>query len=89
MRELVPLTNAVAARMITSVLSGRGGGHALLSHAHARTSVLTAAKAASEAATVNAQAAPKVKSAAEAKAASPANDRSREHHSPRWLPAAV
>ena len=50
MRELVPLTNAVAARMITSALSRRGGDHAILSpsHAHARSRVLTAAKAAIE-----------------------------------------
>jgi len=44
MRELVPLTNAVAARMIVSALSGRGGGHGFLGGA--RASVPTAADAA-------------------------------------------
>jgi hypothetical protein len=98
MRELVPLTNAVAAKMLASALSGCGGFDAILAAAPA--SVPTAAdaaavaaapqaKAATEAAAVNAQAAPAAKRAAGAIAASPANDRSREHHSARWLLAAV
>jgi len=82
MRELVPLTNAVAARMIVSALSGGGGFDAFL--AGPRVSATTATDAATEAA---AQAAPTAKSAA--KAVSPACDRSREHHSARWLLAAI
>jgi hypothetical protein len=99
MRELVPLTNAVAAMMIRSVLSGCGGEDAIL--AGALTSmptpadgVVVAAGAQADVATeaaamVNTQAARPAKSAAGARAASPTDDRSREHHSARWLLAAV
>ena len=82
MRELVRLTNAVAARMIISALSGGGGFDAFL--ADARVSATTAADAASRSA---AQASPTAKSAA--KAFLPAHDRSREHHSARKLLAAI
>ena len=82
MRELVPLTNAVAARMIVSALSGGGGFDAFL--VGARISATTATDAATEAA---AQAAPTAKSAA--MAVSPTSDRSREHHSARRLLAAI
>ena len=75
MREIVPLTNAVAARMIRSLLSGRDGDDAIL--------------AAVSASVPNAQTAPVAKRAAKAKAGLPANDRSREHHSALWLLAAV
>lgn len=74
MRELVPLTNAVAAKMLASALSGCGGFEAIL---------------ATQAAAVKPQGAPAAKSAAEAKVASPASDRSREHHSAPRLLAAV
>jgi hypothetical protein len=104
MRELVPLTNAVAALMIVSAMSGFGGDDVIVPGAPA--SVPTAedaaavaapaqAKAATELAAVTAQvapvapAAPAAKRAGEAKAASPANDCSREHHSARWLLAVV
>jgi hypothetical protein len=87
MRELVPLTNAVAARMIISALSGCGGDRALL--ACVRAPVPTAAGAATESGAVKTQAAPAVKSAADAKAVSRANDPSRKHHSTRWLLTAV
>ena len=83
MREPVPLTNAVAARMIVSAMSGFGGFDAILAGPPA--SVPTAA----DAAAVNAQAGLAAKSAAGARAASPASHRSREHHSERWLLAAV
>ena len=36
MRELVPLTNAMAARMIASALAGRGGFDAFLAGARSR-----------------------------------------------------
>ena len=61
MRELVPLTNAVAARMIISALSAGGGFDAFL--ADARVSATTAADAATGSA---AQTAPTAKSAAKA-----------------------
>jgi len=51
MRELLPLTNAVAARMIISALSGRGAAHAFL--AGALVSVPPAADAATEAVALN------------------------------------
>ena len=98
MRELVPLTNAVAALMIVSAMSGLGGDGAILAGDSvsvpaaddaAAAAAAAQATAATEAAAVNAQAAPAAKSAAEANAASPANDRSREHRSSRWLLAAV
>ena len=99
MRELVPLTNAVAAIMIRSVPSGCGGEGAILAGAltsmpTAEDAVAVAAVAQADAATeaaamVNTQAARAAKSAAGARAASPTNDRSREHHSARWLLAAV
>ena len=82
MRELLPLTNAVAARMIISALSGGGGFDAFL--ADARVSATTAADAATGSA---AQTAPTAKSAA--KAVLPAHGRSREHHSSRKLLAAI
>ena len=82
MRELVPLTNAVAARMIISALSGGGGFDAFLTGA--RVSATTAADAATGSA---AQAAPTAKNAA--KAVLPAHDRSRERHSARKLLAAI
>ena len=98
MRDPVPLTNAVAARMIVSAMSGFGGFDAILARPPA--SVPTAAdavavaaaaqaKAAIGAAVMNAQAGLAAKSAAGARAVSPASRRSREHHSERWLPAAV
>jgi hypothetical protein len=98
MRELVPLTNAFAALMIVSAMSGLGGEDAIL--AGAPGSVPNAAEAAAVAAAAQAEAAteaaaasvpelPVAKSPVEAKAAPPANDRSREHHSARWLLAAV
>jgi hypothetical protein len=98
MRELVPLTNAVAALMIVSAMSGFGGDDAILTGASASgptaadaaaAAAAAQANAATEASAVNAQAAPATKSATEADAASPANDRSREHRSSRWLLAAV
>jgi len=79
MRELVPLTNAVAAMMIASALSGCGVDHAILTGAGP--SVPTGADADAAATAAN--------SAAEGEAALPANDRSRENHSARWLLAAV
>ena len=96
MRDPVPLTNAVAARMIVSAMSGFGGFDAILARPPA--SVPTAADAVAVAAVaqadigaaaVNAQAGLAAKSAAGARAASPASHRSREHHSQRWLLAAV
>ncbi len=97
MRELVPLTNEVAALMIVSAMSGFGGDVILAappasmpSEADAAAVAASAqAKAATEAAAANALAASAARSAAEAQAALPANDRSREHHSARWLLAAV
>ena len=91
MRELVPLANAVAAIMIRSVPSGCGGEGAIL--AGALTLMPTAAEAvdvaavaqadaaAEVAAMVNTQAVRGAKSLAGSGAASPANDRSREHQS--------
>jgi hypothetical protein len=73
--------------MIISALSGRGGFEVLL--AGARVSVPAAAEAAIEAPALNTQVAPAAKSTTEAMAASPTNVRSREHHSARWLLAAV
>ena len=87
MRELVRLTNAVAARMIVSALWGCGADHDILAGVLA--SVPTAADDAPEAARMNAQATLAASSAAMTRAASPAHDRSRKHHSARWLPAAV
>jgi hypothetical protein len=98
MTELVPLTNAVAVLMIVSAMSGFGGDDAIFADAPASVpttadaaavAAAAQAKAATEAPAVNAQAAPAAKSAAEAKAAPPADDCSREHHSARWLLAAV
>ena len=86
MCDLMPLTNAGAARMIASALSGCGGNDAIL--ASVRASVSTA-HAATEAPAVNAQAVPAAKSPAGARAATPANDRFREHRSARWLLAVV
>jgi ribosomal protein L12E/L44/L45/RPP1/RPP2 len=87
MRELVPLTNAVAAKMLASALSGRGSFNAILADVPA--SVPTAADVAAAADAVNTHAFPATRSATEAKEASPASDRSREHHSAPWLLAAV
>jgi len=87
MRELVPLTNAIAARMITSALSGCGGNHAILGSV--QVSVPTAANAAAKAAALNAQTITAAKSPARARAATSPNDRAREHHSAPWLPAVV
>ena len=99
MRELVPLTNAVAAMMIRSVLSGCGGEDAILvggltsvptaADAVAVAAVAQAAAVTEAAAMVSTQAARAAKSEAGATAASPANDRAREHHSARGLLAAV
>lgn len=97
MRELVPLTNAVAAMMIRSVMSGRGGEDGLL--VGPLTTVLTVADIAAvapvadldapQAAMANAHGAPVAKSAAGPRAGSPANGRSGEHPSARCLLAAV
>jgi hypothetical protein len=96
--ELMPLTNTVAALMIVSAMSGFGGDDAIFADAPASVPTTTdaaaiaavaQAKAATEAPAVNAQAGPAALKAAGAKAAPPADDRSREHHSARWLLAAV
>jgi hypothetical protein len=97
MRELVPLTNELAALMMITAMSGFGGDDAILPHAPASlpmaaggSSIAKAqAKAASEAATGEAVAAPAAKSSAQANAASPAKSRSRERASARWLRPAV
>jgi len=95
MADLVPLTNDVAALMIVSAMLGFGGDDAILDGAPASAADASAASAAvqanaaTEATAMNAQAAPATQSAAEAKAALPANNRSREPHSARWLLAAV
>lgn len=87
MAELVPLTNAVAAKMLASALSGRGSFDAILVGVPA--SVPTAAEAAAVADAAYRHAASATRNAAAAKAISPASDRSREHHSALWLLAAV
>ena len=99
MSEFVPLTNAVAAMMIRSVLSGHGGEDGLFPAAltlapPAADAVVIAAMAEADAspeaaAMVNDQAAPAAESPAGARTASSANGRSGEHHSARWLRAAV
>ena len=87
MRELVPLTNAVAARIITSALSVCGGNNAILGSV--RASVPTSANGDSEAAALNAQAITAAKNPSRARAATPPNDPSRQHHSAGWLLAVV
>lgn len=91
MREPVPLTNAIAARMIASARSGRGGNHAILGSL--RTSVPTAADGVTEATVANARAITAAKSLARA-GRRPGRERLRmtvaaKHHSARWLLAVV
>jgi hypothetical protein len=87
MCELVPLTNAVAALMIVSALSGFGGDDAIL--AGARASVPTEPDDAALAAAAHVKAATEAVAATAANSTAGANDRSREHHSDRWLLAVV